>query len=133
MRKVPYQELVNLYNYVEGYTIYSTQHSIKGDEFDNVFIVLDNGNWSNYNFKYLFEKSLLEFEKDLEEEKQKAKIHKKKVEEAESRISVLKRTQKIFYVCCTRTKENLVVLYLNPSDDVLKRANKWFDSNVKEI
>lgn len=101
VREVPYQEFINLYNYLEGFTPYSTQHKTKGSEYDNVLIVLDNGNWAKYNFKYLFENAT-----DKEE--------------------IIERTQKLFYVCCTRAKENLAVYYLDPSANALINAKKWF-------
>jgi len=104
VRKVKYQEIVNLYNYVEGYTLYSTQHNIKGDEFKNVFLVLDNGGWNNYNFEYLFNNRT-------------------------DKVSVLKRTQQIFYVCCTRAKQALVVFYDQPNDKALKQAKEWFGND----
>jgi DNA helicase II / ATP-dependent DNA helicase PcrA len=101
VKRIKYQEIVNLFNYVEGYTLYSTQHNIKGDEFDNVFLVLDNGGWNNYNFEYLFNNRT-------------------------DKASVLKRTQQIFYVCCSRAKKNLVVFYDQPSDSTIKQAKEWF-------
>ena len=104
VRKVKYQEIVNLYNYVEGYTLYSTQHNIKGDEFKNVFLVLDNGGLNNYNFEYLFNNRT-------------------------DKVSVLKRTQQIFYVCCTRAKQALVVFYDQPNDKALKQAKEWFGND----
>ena len=101
-------EIMNLYEYVEAYTPYSTQHNIKGAEFDNVFILLDNGGWNNYNFEYLFEK--------------------------DGKESVLDRTTKLFYVCCSRAKKNLIVFYQKPSEQVLETASEWFgDDNIHEI
>ena len=97
-----------LYNYLEGFTPYSTQHKTKGSEYDNVLIVLDNGNWPKYNFKYLFENTI-----DKEE--------------------IIERTQKLFYVCCTRAKENLAVYYLNPSANALIAAKKWFGDNIIDL
>lgn len=106
VKGVKFQEIVNLYNYVEGYTLYSTQHNIKGDEFDNVFLVLDNGNWNKYNFEYLFNNRT-------------------------DKADVLKRTQQIFYVCCSRAKKALVVLYDQPSENTINKARQWFgDDNV---
>lgn len=90
----------NLFYYLEGYTPFSTQHKIKGAEFNDVLVILDNGKWNNYNFENLFLGNGSE--------------------------SVLKRTQKIFYVCCTRTKKNLAVFYNNPSIEVINRAKEWF-------
>ena len=48
--KVPYREVQELYKYLEGLTPFSTQHKTKGTEFDNILVILDNGNWNNYNF-----------------------------------------------------------------------------------
>jgi DNA helicase-2/ATP-dependent DNA helicase PcrA len=43
----------------------------------------------------------------------------------------LERTQKIFYVCCTRAKENLAVFYHNPNTQVVSKAREWFgEQNV---
>ncbi len=77
VKSLPFTEIVNLYKFEEDLTPYSTQHGIKGAEFDNVFVTLDNGRWNQYNFKYLFE-------------------------ETSGKESVIERTQKIFYVCCSR-------------------------------
>lgn len=109
VKKLKYQEIINLFEYVEGYTLFSTQHNIKGAEFDNVFLVLDNGNWSQYNFEYLFENRT-------------------------DKASVLERTRKIFYVCCTRAKKNLIVLYHKPSDNSIAFAKTLFgEKNVIDI
>lgn len=103
VKKISYIEFQNLFNYIEGYTPFSTQHKVKGAEFKDVLVILDNGNWRQYNFEYLFTKSGNE--------------------------SVLKRTQKIFYVCCTRSKERLYVYYCKPSPKVIDRAKEWFGEN----
>jgi len=108
VKEVDYKEVTNLYNYVEAYTPYSTQHNIKGAEFDSVFVVLDNGGWYMYNFEYLFEK--------------------------DGKDSVIDRTQKLFYVCCSRAKKNLVVLFQEPSEKILDTAKEWFgEGNVHEL
>ena len=101
VKNVKYKEFQDLYNYLEGKTPFSTQHKVKGDEFENVLVVLDNGNWNDYNFEYLFTNRT-------------------------DKASVLERTQKIFYVCCTRSKENLAVFYHNPSDSIISKAEDWF-------
>ncbi|MEG2013526.1 MAG: UvrD-helicase domain-containing protein [Anaerovoracaceae bacterium] len=102
-------QVERVYNYVEGYSPYSTQHGIKGAEFNNVLVILDNGGWNRYNFKHLFEDTV-----DKEE--------------------IKKRTLKIFYVCCSRAKDNLVVFYHKPSITVLAKAKEWFGvDNVREI
>lgn len=108
VKDVKFSEFQKLYEYLEGKTPFSTQHKTKGAEFSNVLVVLDNGGWNNYNFENLFVGSGTE--------------------------SVLQRTQKIFYVCCTRTKENLAVYYNNPNPSVISKAKEWFgESNVINI
>ncbi len=109
VKSLPFTEIINLYKFEEDLTPYSTQHGIKGAEFDNVFVILDNGKWNQYNFKYLFE-------------------------ETSGKDSVLERTKTMFYVCCSRAKKNLVVFYHKPSDAVLTKAKKWFgNENVQEV
>ncbi|MFJ5481785.1 UvrD-helicase domain-containing protein [Pectobacterium actinidiae] len=98
--KIEFKEFQNLFYYLEGYTPFSTQHKIKGAQFDNVIVILDNGRWNKYNFGYLFENK--------------------------GAKSVIERTKKLFYVCCTRSKKSLVVYYSKPSDEALKTAKNWF-------
>ncbi|KAF2517060.1 UvrD-helicase domain-containing protein [Flavobacterium foetidum] len=118
IKKVSFSEFQNVYNYLEGLTNYSTQHKVKGDEFDNVLVILDNGNWNKYNFEYVFDS--LNQEKILIEGKSKTKS------KLTSFYNTLPRTQKIFYVCCTRAKNKLAVYYQSPSSHVISTAEKWF-------
>jgi len=79
---------------------------VKGAEFNNVFVILDNGRWNQYSFKHLFE-------------------------ETPDKESIILRTKKMFYVSCSRAKRNLVVYYHKPSENVLEKARLWFgDENV---
>jgi len=100
VKEVRYSEFQKLYEYLEGKTPFSTQHKTKGTEFDNVLVILDNGGWNKYNFENMFLNVGTE--------------------------RVLERTQKIFYVCCTRAKENLAVFYHNPRPQVVAKATEWF-------
>jgi DNA helicase len=54
VKNVKFEEFQKLYDYLEGYTPFSTQHKTKGSEYNNVLIILDNGGWNNYNFKDIF-------------------------------------------------------------------------------
>lgn len=109
VKNIEYQQFQKLYNYLEGCTPLSTQHKVKGTEYDNVLVILDNGKWNQYNFEYLFTKP-----KDKE--------------------SIVKRTEKIFYVCCTRAKKRLIVYYCTPSELVINKAKEIFgEENVINI
>jgi len=119
VKDIKYAVFKNLYNYLEGYIPLSTQHKIKGLEFENVLVVLHNGGWSNYNFEYLLDESVYD---SLKPAKQKT-YH-----------SILKRTQKLFYVCCTRSKKNLVVYCPSPTANMIAGAQKLFGKeNVYSI
>lgn len=108
VKGVKFSEFQSLYAFLEGKTPFSTQHKTKGTEFDNVLVILNNGRWSKYNFENLFLNNGSE--------------------------NVLNRTQKIFYVCCTRAKENLAVFFHNPNAQVITKAIEWFGAeNVFEI
>ncbi len=103
VKNVKFNEFQKLYEYLEGQTPFSTQHKTKGAEFDNVLVILDNGGWNNYNFEKMFLGT--------------------------ATPSVLERTQKLFYVCCTRAKENLAVFFHNPDAQVIAKANVWFGND----
>ena len=98
---LPFTQAMAYFNYYNNFSPYSTQHGIKGAEFDNVLVVLDNGNWNNYNFKYYFEKT---------SEKER----------------IISRTERIYYVCCSRTKDNFVVFYPSPTPQIITQAEKLF-------
>lgn len=101
VKSIKYSEFQKLYEYLEGKTPFSTQHKTKGAEFNNVLVVLDNGGWNNYNFESVF------------------------VDNGKSE-TIKSRSLKIFYVCCTRAKENLAVFYHKPSANVIAKAQEWF-------
>lgn len=109
VRILPSIQLMSYYSYYNSYSPYSTQHGIKGAEFENVLVVMDNGRWNNYNFKYFFEQT-------------------------PGKESVIERTERIFYVCCSRAKNNLIVYYPNPTNSVLEKAKELFGAeNVKKM
>jgi DNA helicase-2/ATP-dependent DNA helicase PcrA len=126
VKNVPYLEFQKLFEYLEGKTPFSTKHKTKGAEFDNVLIVIDNGGWNNYNFEYLFAPDKYFALLNENKSKNKSKIT--------SFPKILSRTQKIFYVCCTRAKENLAVFYHNPDDLIITEASELFgENNVIEL
>lgn len=106
---VDYTEVRNVYDYILQQQPFSTQHKSKGLEFNNVLVLLDNGNWSKYNFASLFT-------------------------ETKTNENVKLRTRKLFYVCCTRAKKNLAVFYPAPSADIVEGAKRLFrEQNVIDL
>lgn len=117
VKDIPYMQFKKLYEYLEGKTPFSTQHKIKGEEFTNVLVILDNGDWSKYNFEYVLNPNI-----KLTAAKQK------------TFPKIRERTLKLFYVCCTRAKDNLLVYFDSPSEEVIAGAQQLFgDENVINI
>jgi DNA helicase-2/ATP-dependent DNA helicase PcrA len=54
LRDVKYQEIVSLVRFVDGFTPFATQHSVKGAEFENVLVVFGSG-WNHYNWPRMLE------------------------------------------------------------------------------
>lgn len=109
LKNLPISQVIAYYTYYNDFSVYSTQHGIKGAQFNNVLVVMDNGRWSNYNFKHLFEQTA---NKEL----------------------VIQRTERIFYVCCSRAMDNLIVFYPAPTSQAIARAKALFGTeNVKSI
>lgn len=91
--------------------MFSTKHGTKGDEYRNVLTVIDDTEWKQeYNFDNFFNNT---------EDKPERKL----------------RTRNLFYVECSRAKENLIVLMLSKlSDESLKNIKNWFGAeNVINI
>lgn len=108
IKDVKYTEARNVYEYRIGNKPLSTQHKTKGLEYNNVLVILKS-NWSSFNFESLF-------------------VNKRTKE------SVVKRTKRLFYVCCTRAKENLAVYYPSASKQIVEGAKELFgSSNVYRI
>ena len=102
LREIKYQEVINFFEYLRENTPFSTKHGVKGTEFENVLVVIDDTAWKQkYNFNYLFsgyrDKSQYE------------------------------RTRNLFYVCCSRAKNNLAILMQSGiEDNGLQTVNNWF-------
>lgn len=109
IKNLPLSQVMAYYTYYNDFSAYSTQHGIKGAEFDNVLVIMDNGRWNNYNFKYYFEK-------------------------ISGKESIVQRTERIFYVCCSRAMDNLIVYYPSPSSQAIAQAKILFgEDHVKSI
>lgn len=110
---VSYSEFLRYYDYMEGRTPFSTQHKTKGSEYNNVLVLMESS-WNKYNFGYM--------------------MGERPAKMTASYKSVVNRTSKLFYVCCTRTKKHLIVFYSCPTAVVITKAKEWFgEENVIKI
>ena len=108
IKKISFKEYRNSILYLKEFSPISTQHSIKGSEFDNVLVILES-NWNKYDFKTLFGKG-------------------------SGNENVIKRTRKLFYVCMTRAKKNLVIYMPTEDLEIVNSAKEYFgEENVLSI
>jgi DNA helicase-2/ATP-dependent DNA helicase PcrA len=107
---IKYQEFISINEYIEDYTPYSTKHGVKGAEFDNVLVVIDDSAWNMYKFNDVFANNVKNKERHS-------------------------RTLNLLYVCCSRAKDKLVLLSLSEMDaSAMSTINSWFgNENVKDI
>lgn len=108
IKKITFKQYRKSVLYLKEFSPICTQHSVKGSEYDNVFLVLES-DWNKYDFNTLFGKG-------------------------SSNSNVQLRTKKLFYVCITRTKENLIIYMPTNDSDILGKAKEFFgEENVMDI
>lgn len=100
LKKLPFAQYRKSISYLKEFSPNCTQHSVKGSEYDNVFLILES-NWNEYDFKTLFGKG-------------------------SSNPNVQTRTKKLFYVCITRAKRNLVIYMPTDDIDIITPAKEIF-------
>jgi len=108
IKRIAFKQYRKSVLYLKEFSPICTQHSVKGSEYDNVLLVLDS-NWNNYDFNTLFGKGSPD-------------------------PNVQLRTKKLFYVCITRAKKNLVIYMPTNDSDILDKAKGFFgEENVIDI
>ena len=105
--KVPYQQVRFYRNALEKRLPYSTKHGVKGDEFDTVFVILDDAGarWHDYSFKGFLTGN----------------------DAIQDRFV---RTGNLFYVCCSRSKNKLAVIDLNDVKGMEKNIKNIFGTSA---
>jgi len=96
--KCPAPQFWGYYKYVNDDSPFSTHQGVKGAEFERVLVVLDDEEGTHVQFsydKYLGIRPLSE----RDEENRRA-----------GKETIVERTRRLFYVCCTRALKDLVVV-----------------------
>ena len=104
LEKLPFKEYVNSIAYLREYVSVITQHKVKGSEYENVLVLLDNGRWNQYNFNTIFGKG-------------------------SANENVQNRTKKLFYVAITRAMKNLIVYMPSNDQQIVEKAQDYFESS----
>jgi DNA helicase II / ATP-dependent DNA helicase PcrA len=115
LRGIPYTEVIALDAFVDGHTPFATKHSVKGDEFENVLVVVGRG-WNKYNFEQYFEwasSGVVPIEKQ----------------------DAFERNRNLFYVACSRPTTRLALLFTQQlSASALGTLSGWFGAgNVRSF
>lgn len=90
---IDYSEIINAIEFQKPETDYSTDHGVKGEEYNNVILIMGRG-WNNYKFdELLYQKNELVGEQDY---------------------TAYIRNRNLFYVCCSRPKKRLAIFITVP-------------------
>ena len=107
LRAVPYSEIRALRSYLEDSTPFSTKHSVKGAEFDDVIVLVGRG-WNNYDFAKMIAAYAPRSKPDLRQ------------------AGSFERSRNLFYVSASRAKHNLALLFVQElSDDAVAVLEDW--------
>ena len=108
IKKITFKQYRKSVLYLKEFSPICTQHSVKGSEYDNVLLVLES-DWNKYDFNTLFGKGSLNSNVQL-------------------------RTKKLFYVCITRAKENLIIYMPTDDFEIVDKAKIFFgEGNVVDM
>lgn len=106
LRNVKFKEVEKLYDFINEKTLFSTNHGVKGAEFENVLIVCGRG-WNNYNWN-----DFLEW--------MSGNIPSNK-------LATFERNRNLFYVACSRPKMRLSILFTQQlSENAMTSVRKIF-------
>lgn len=125
--EIQYSEIIALRNYMDEGSVFSTKHSVKGAEFDDVTVVVGRG-WANYDFGKML--SWYNARHSLN---------------AEDRVR-FERWRNLFYVAVSRARRNLTLLIVQDLDETaMQTLEDWVgteniasiefsdDENVSEV
>ena len=121
---VPINVVRNYDDYVNQRTRFDTHQGVKGLEFDRVMVIIDDSEAKGFMFSY----------DKLFGVKEPTATDIKHSEAGEE--SSIDRTQRLFYVTCTRAKESLaVVMYTSDPDKVKNQviSKGWFAEQEIEL
>lgn len=112
--QVPYKEVIVLTKFISDQTPFSTNHGVKGAEFENVLVVVGRG-WNNYNFN-----QMLEWMQNGV---------------PNNKMSTFERNRNLFYVACSRPQKRLSLLFTQELSHIaLQTIDDIFSpENVKDI
>lgn len=101
-----FKEIIAFYKYENDGSGCMTMHKTKGTGIENVLVVLDEFDWSKYDFQSCFS-------------------------ETDDNPSRQALTRKLLYVACSRAKKGLICVRLVKNEDEIKRMQEYFDESIE--
>lgn len=102
IKDISFKEVTNCFDYIESNTIFSTKHGVKGAEFDNVLVILDDKAWNKFSDNEVFSKN-------------------------DSNKNRYDRSKNLLYVCCSRAKQRLALYATTPMSSTAQATIlEWF-------
>lgn len=117
-------ELIRYFQYTDGELGFSTHQGVKGLEYPRVMAILDDHDAGGFLFRY---------EKLLGVEAPSVTDIKN---ENEGKDTAIRRTQRLFYVICSRAEESLAIVVYSERPNAVKEYtidNGWFNDEEIEI
>jgi DNA helicase-2/ATP-dependent DNA helicase PcrA len=108
LMEINYREFIYANDFIEDHTPYSTDHGVKGAEYNNVLMVIDDGSWFKYKFNDVFANN-------------------------KSNLKRFNETLNLLYVCCSRARDNLAIIALSKLDDTAISGIKTIFGNKNYI
>jgi DNA helicase-2/ATP-dependent DNA helicase PcrA len=107
LRSVPYAEVRALRAYLEDSTVFSTKHSVKGAEFDDVIVLIGRG-WTKYDFAKMIAAHAPQSKPELRQ------------------AGSFQHSRNLFYVSASRAKHNLALVFVQElSNDAIAVLEDW--------
>ena len=97
-----YEEFLGAIKFLYPESEFSTEHGVKGEEYDNVIFVIGKG-WNQYQFEIYA-----------------PMINKPELITSDKESSFIKN-RNLFYVCCSRPKKRLIIFVTIPTDSTFKK------------
>lgn len=98
-------EVLNYFYYIDEISLsdekYITMHKTKGTGIDNVFVILEEFFWSHYSFRSIYDANY-------------------------SNSKIKEKSEKLFYVACSRTIKNLLILISYETNDEFELIGEKF-------
>ena len=102
---ISYSEFISVIAFIRPNAIFSTDHGVKGEEYDNVIFVIGRG-WNNYQFETYMPMDYSQLPSD--------------------KVNSYIRNRNLFYVCCSRPKKRLILF-------ISVEVQQDFDQYLKDI